>query len=680
MFVSFLLPFAERGAGPLHHWVMLAQMARFHPDEIIFVADAAYFDEANIPFGQILRVGGLSFKCPGKMEYRGFRKIVLDHELLGGFGDRGWTHLDLFRVLLKEPIPELVAVLRGILQELMAAGDFEAALVWSNFPSLRAAMDELGGGVIIHNELGPLRGGLYRETFYFDLHGVNGRSTPAGWTLEQVKSQMSTAELLDCDELRGILLEDTARAQQLEPAPPMFEVGVALQVEDDSNTIAYANGWDSLSLLYDVMSRVGPDDMLVRSHPGAHFIYRGGLGRADDSRDSLEFIEKVKKVVSINSSMLIEAAFWGRAFEAKGDSPVVFLAGTGRDDAVSWRLAFNAFFLGYLVPSELLFLPEYYRWRLGGATLAQCHTRHLLALRGGSIAVPRIAGFDVASAGGCGDEGLVRLPPIWTAQTSLDRQVAELRFQMDAMKDAEQLATHWEGEAKANWAQLQVLSAHAAELNMRMEQALAQLAEAEAAMEQVRKLEIELATSTALADKWQQEAESNGAQLQALSAHAAELNTRMESALARAAEAETTGAAARKLETELATSRALAEKWQQEAESSQVRLREQSMHIGQLRTSLDNMLERMAVMGPLAERAEQLDRDAESLRKEAERWRQQSESNGYQVQELSAKMAELHLQLDQALVRVTEVTEEMELLRFRNRSWLKRVFQVKDGH
>ena len=124
----------------------------------------------------------------------------------------------------------------------------------------------------------------------------------------------------------------------------------------------------------------------------------------------------------------------------------------------------------------------------------------------------------------------------------------------------------------------------------------------------------------------------------------------------------------------------MAEKWQQEAESSQVRLREQSMHIGQLRTSLDNMLERMAVMGPLAERAEQLDRDAESLRKEAERWRQQSESNGYQVQELSVKMAELRLQLDQALVRVTDVTEEMELLRFRNRSWLKRVFQVKDGH
>lgn len=680
MFVSFLLPFAERGAGPLHHWVMLAQMARFHPDEIIFVADAAYFDEANIPFGQILRVGGLSFKCPGKMEYRGFRKIVLDDGSLAAFADPRGSHLDLFRTLLQEPIPELVAILRHILEPLMAAGNFEAALVWSNIPSLRAAMDELGGGVIIHNELGPLRGGLYRETFYFDLHGVNGRSTPAGWTLEQVKSQMSTAELLDCDELRGILLEDTARAQQLEPAPPMFEVGVALQVEDDSNTIAYANGWDSLSLLYDVMSRVGPDDMLVRSHPGAHFIYRGGLGRADDSRDSLEFIEKVKKVVSINSSMLIEAAFWGRAFEAKGDSPVVFLAGTGRDDAVSWRLAFNAFFLGYLVPSELLFLPEYYRWRLGGATLAQCHTRHLLALRGGSIAVPRIAGFDVASAGGCGDEGLVRLPPIWTAQTSLDRQVAELRFQMDAMKDAEQLATHWEGEAKANWAQLQVLSAHAAELNMRMEQALAQLVEAEAAMEQVRKLEIELATSTALADKWQQEAESNWAQLQALSAHAAELNTRMESALARAAEAETTGAAARKLETELATSRALAEKWQQEAESSQVRLREQSMHIGQLRTSLDNMLERMAVMGPLAERAEQLHRDAESLRKEAERWRQQSESNGHQVQELSVKMAELHLQLDQALVRVTDVTEEMELLRFRNRSWLKRVFQVKDGH
>ena len=39
MFASFLLPFAERGAGPIHHWVMLAQMARFAPGDIVFIAD-----------------------------------------------------------------------------------------------------------------------------------------------------------------------------------------------------------------------------------------------------------------------------------------------------------------------------------------------------------------------------------------------------------------------------------------------------------------------------------------------------------------------------------------------------------------------------------------------------------------------------------------------------------------
>ena len=46
MFVSFLLPYIDRGSGPLYHWVMLAQMAHFAPRDIAFIGDNSYFDEA----------------------------------------------------------------------------------------------------------------------------------------------------------------------------------------------------------------------------------------------------------------------------------------------------------------------------------------------------------------------------------------------------------------------------------------------------------------------------------------------------------------------------------------------------------------------------------------------------------------------------------------------------------
>ena len=41
MFVSFLMPHVDRGAGPLFHLIMLLQMSRFTPEDICFIGDDA---------------------------------------------------------------------------------------------------------------------------------------------------------------------------------------------------------------------------------------------------------------------------------------------------------------------------------------------------------------------------------------------------------------------------------------------------------------------------------------------------------------------------------------------------------------------------------------------------------------------------------------------------------------
>lgn len=444
MFASVLLPFAERGAGPLHHWVMLAQMARFSPDEIVFIGDNACFDEERVPFGEWTKVGGLRFLCPTRDQFRSYQFVVLDQSIATALASAGGGHLSVFRRLLLERVPELE---EAFFQALQPLGDrLEAVLTWSNCPSLRAALQRLGDVPLVHNELGPLRSPLYRETFYFDFKGVNGNTSPAAWEPGEVRTQMEGAQLLSPDEVRGLLVADPARVQAIDVAASEQLVGVALQVEDDSNTVAYGNGWNSLELLYDVMGRVGPDGMLVRSHPGARFRYSGGLGRQDDSVDSLAFLARVAEVVSINSSVLVEAALWGRRFDAKGDNPVRFLARPG--EGADWAtLAFNAFFLGYLVPSELLFDPEYYRWRLTWPSLAECHARHLQVLTARGTC-PIAALPDARSVPA---DGLVRLPAMWTSTLGLERQVADLSRRV---AEAGGAAARWQSEAERNWDEL----------------------------------------------------------------------------------------------------------------------------------------------------------------------------------------------------------------------------------
>lgn len=459
MFVSFLLPDVDRGAGPLYHWVMLAQMARFSPGEIVFLADEAYFDAETVPYGQELSVGGVSFVCPDKERFEGHRKIALEAAALAPLYERFHNHLDVFREVLTHSVPSLVQEIERALGGL-DGGAIEAFITWCNVPSLNEVARSLDVPVI-HNEIGPLRGGLYVDTVYFDFLGVNGHTAPARWaSTEELAAELSGVELLQSEQLRGLLVADTARVEAVAAAQPekTYKLGVALQVQDDSNAIAFGHGWNDLRLLYDAISHYPPDDVLVRSHPLARLTYRGGLGLADDSADSLEFLNRVERVLSVNSSLLAEAALWEVPFQAKGDCPFACLAEDAPGGQVAGqdrRIWLNAFFLGYLVPSRLLFDPEYYRWRLAEKrSLGQRMQRHISAYRETVAAWPALKPMGAEPA----VTEMTRFPASWTQALSLETRlkianntIEHLIKQIEERDAQISGARNWQAEAERVW-------------------------------------------------------------------------------------------------------------------------------------------------------------------------------------------------------------------------------------
>ncbi|MGN6120138.1 MAG: GT99 family glycosyltransferase N-terminal domain-containing protein [Rhodanobacter sp.] len=440
MFVSFLLPKIDRGAGPLYHWVMLAQMSRFRPDEIVFLGDEQYFDESVVPFGETLQISGFRFRCPDKEEFASYQKVSLDSARLDSLYDHDRSHLDVFREVLCEPQQVLIECIEDGLSKLRggAGGEVEAFLSWCNCPSL-GRVAEARGVPVIHNELGPLRLPLYHNTAYFDFEGVNGNTSASRWVDSHwLSEQMRGAELLEPDALRGLLVRDVPRAQDCIGSSERFRIGVALQVQDDSNCIAFNQGWNELRLIYDAITRCPPDQVLIRPHPHARFVYHGGLGVTDSSSDSLEFLGKIDRLLAINSSVLAEAALWGVPFEAKGDSPVVRLGQGGPDgeliapaDRTLWM---NAFFLAYLVPAEALFDRDYYRWRLAAPrTLGECHQRHLQYLDASKrVQLPALAAsMDVDES----RHSPVRMPAAWTQQASLDARATRAELELSRLHE-----------------------------------------------------------------------------------------------------------------------------------------------------------------------------------------------------------------------------------------------------
>lgn len=241
-------------------------------------------------------------------------------------------------------------------------GKIEVAITCVNCATL-AALCRIRGIPLVHFELGPLRGPSFFPTAYFDFSGVNG-STEARARFEAVKDSIGVDEWCDAEALKSLFV--TRRLP--DAGCPDIDLGIALQVEDDSNIICYSNGFSSLSLLNDAKIKLAEkrirSPVLIRPHPGSIFLARNLLPElvADQSETSVEFILKCKRVHTINSSVAVESLLLGREVVVFGESSFVFCIDTNthRFNESAWSF----FLLNYLVPWDIAFSMEYIRWRL----------------------------------------------------------------------------------------------------------------------------------------------------------------------------------------------------------------------------------------------------------------------------------------------------------------------------
>lgn len=233
---------------------------------------------------------------------------------------------------------------------------------------------------LIHFELGPLRYPMYVQTAYFDFSGVNGGT------------EARTRHSLAPDDFEG--LEEWCDLSSLcslfqmpmlpVPQTQSVDLGIGLQIEDDSNIVCYSNDHSSISLINNAIrdlvdGKICPP-VLVRAHPGSRFTLKKlaeGL-ELDQSSSSVAFIRTCNLIQTINSSLSVEAMLLGNRTQIFGDSPVNFCidGGTGNCDV----RAFTFFLLNYLVPWRQAFDLGYIRWRLQIPSEKQIRQAHLESL------------------------------------------------------------------------------------------------------------------------------------------------------------------------------------------------------------------------------------------------------------------------------------------------------------
>lgn len=361
MFLSFLYPYHIRGVEAPYLWVYYKQLNEFKSDEVIFWGDKSYFrdpilykerTELNLDVAT-----SYQYKIPDKEKIDGYNNIIINSDeiknILGSLSsNNGWTSLMLEKNKLLEIFFE------EQLKEILESYNIEAILTWCNCVSLETVAEKYSIPVI-HNEVSPFRAPCHRYLAYWDLYGVGGNTSAyQGYKKfkQELEKEKYNIELLSKEEILSFLRYPNKNINQ-----DTYDIGVALQVENDSNVLVYSNDFTNEKILDYAKRKYQGKNILIRKHPGGYKDYQIDGFHVDHSDDSQEFCMKCKKVISINSSVILEAFLLGKEVEILGQSPFNFILDLPKEER---DLAFNYFIYSYLMPYELLFNYEYYKWRI----------------------------------------------------------------------------------------------------------------------------------------------------------------------------------------------------------------------------------------------------------------------------------------------------------------------------
>ncbi len=372
MFAVFLPPYPFRGVKAPYLWLFLKYL-HCSNEKILFITSPDYVEVINDETQHsrwefdAASMASLGYSLPDEQSLARHEYLYLDHALYEiMLAQHHHDPIKSFTTFLTESISELENELFSLLtKEIIQRVDAFVSIC--NCPSLEKVARALNKEVI-HLEIGPLRAPMYRNTAYLDFTGVNG-NTEARARYESCQTEIDIT--CSMNDLHRYFLE----AISLPSSSENQAAGIVLQVEDDSNIIAYSHNFTNISLISYVRQQHTLENILVRAHPGSLFRLRDDIFSIDASANSLEFIQKCHSIYTINSSVGLEALLCEKKTNILGDCSYAFVAeeasGPNRVNAMAFYL------FAYLVPFELIFNLEYLRFRLDHPAELDIVRKHL---------------------------------------------------------------------------------------------------------------------------------------------------------------------------------------------------------------------------------------------------------------------------------------------------------------
>lgn len=379
-YISFLFPFDIRNIKAPYLWMMYKQLEHNNADDFCFIGSEEYF----------LPPENFSSRWEKKFSPDGYKKsehiphkYIIDKEIFNPLRAEKITDNYTWKSLIEDVFPPFENRLKDIFEDIVKKYKIEAVFTLCNCATLEKVAADFHLPVI-HVELGALRRPSYINTGYFDFSGCNGHTECEARYKKFAQEKEAKNLVMTKDKILQMILRKPKKKIAADIRKVFsrknFELGIPQQIEDDSNILAYSNGFSNFELLSHCKKYFSADNILVRRHPRGKADYK--IENIDKSANSKDFISRCKNIATINSSVGLEAMLYGKDTWIFGDNPFKFIAhkspffdAEDNYKVTDAKLSFAIF--GYLIPFDLMFNQDYISFRLSSPSESQIYKYHL---------------------------------------------------------------------------------------------------------------------------------------------------------------------------------------------------------------------------------------------------------------------------------------------------------------
>ena len=219
----------------------------------------------------------------------------------------------------------------------------------------------------------------YRQTLYsanLYTHFWNGNECAERYK-KFLQEDHSSLPVFSNKELISIIgKEHTLPQIQLMNSQPRYEMGICCECFSLMPQVFKNKRYTDDDIFYECKKLYGSDNLKVRSH-AAH-LNDIQVDRNEVHNDPVSTILSCRRLTAVQSQILLKVLLWGRTTVTKTNSlPFTYLC---ENDYTSNKtvdiLGLNYFILGYLIPSDLMFSDDYWKWRLTKPSEIAIYKRH----------------------------------------------------------------------------------------------------------------------------------------------------------------------------------------------------------------------------------------------------------------------------------------------------------------